>query len=116
MLATAAASICVVLQTRKTFQWQLAPVTASVWPPGTMCRIFFSLETCAIASDSAELTLPSRKSTLSPSISLRAFCTAVPASPLVGILDEQFDFAAENAAFGVDLFDRELTADQFVLA
>ena len=36
-----------------------------------------------MASASAEFTLPSRKSTLSLSISLRAFCTAAPASPLV---------------------------------
>ena len=76
----------------------------------------FSLETCAIASASAELTLPSRKSTLSLSISLRAFCTAVPASPLVEILDHQLDLAAEDAALGVDLLERELAADQFVLA
>ena len=31
-------SIRVVLQTRKTFQWQSVPVTESVWPPVTMCR------------------------------------------------------------------------------
>jgi hypothetical protein len=39
------ASICVVLQTRKTFQLQLEPVTASVWPPGTMWRMLFSFDT-----------------------------------------------------------------------
>jgi hypothetical protein len=33
----------------------------------------------ATASDSAELTFPRRKLTLSRSMSLRAFCTAVPA-------------------------------------
>ena len=32
----------VVLQTRKTFQWQSVPVTASVWPPVTMCSVFSS--------------------------------------------------------------------------
>ena len=69
-----------------------------------------------MASASAELTLPSRKLTLSRSISLRAFCTAVPASPLVEVLDQKLDLAAENAALGVDLLDRELAADQFVLA
>ena len=36
-----------------------------------------------MAMASAEFTLPSRKLILSRSISLRAFCTAVPASPLV---------------------------------
>ena len=50
---------------------------------GNDMQDFFSLETWAIARASAELTLPSRKSTLSSSISLRAFWTAVPASPLV---------------------------------
>ncbi len=69
-----------------------------------------------MAAASAEFTLPSRKSILSRSISLRAFCTAVPASPLVEILDQQFGLAAKNAALGVDLVDRELAADQFVLA
>src|SRR5579862_5204746 len=81
--ATALASIWVVLQMRNTFQWQLLPVTASVCPPGTTCSTPFSLLTSAIASESAEFTLPSRKFTLSRSINLRAFCTAVPASPLV---------------------------------
>src|ERR1700722_2316593 len=36
-----------------------------------------------MASESAEFTLPSRKSTPAPSISLRALSTATPASPLV---------------------------------
>ena len=77
---------------------------------------FFSLETCAIARESAELTLPSRKSTLSLSISLRAFSTAVPASPLVEIFDHQFGAAAENSAFDIDLFKGELAANQLVPA
>ena len=63
-----------------------------------------------------ELMLPSRKLTLSRSISLLAFCTAVAASALVEVLDQQFDLAAENAVFGIDLVERELRADQFVLA
>ena len=113
---TAAASICVVLQTRNTFQWQDLPVMASVWPPGTMCRMFFSAETCAIASASAEFTLPSRKSTWSPSIILRDFWTAVPASPLVEVLDQQLRLLAEDAALAVDLVDGELAADGLVLA
>src|SRR5271156_2623701 len=33
-----------------------------------------------------------------------------------GILDDQFDLAAENSALGVDLVDGELIADQFVFA
>ena len=53
---------------------------------------------------------------MSPSISLRAFCTAVPASPLGRILDDEFDRAAEDAALAVDLVERHLAADQFVLA
>jgi len=73
----------VVLQTRNTFHLQLTPVMPSVWPPGTMCRTPFSFDTWAIAWASAEFTLPTRKSTLSRSINLRAFCTAAPASPLV---------------------------------
>ena len=64
----------------------------------------------------AEFTLPSRKLTWSRSISLRAFCTAVAASPLVEVFDQELSFAAKNAAFGVDLFEGELAADQFVLA
>ncbi len=32
------------------------------------------------------------------------------------ILDDEFDVAPENAAFGVDLLDRELAADKLVLA
>ena len=32
------------------------------------------------------------------------------------IFDQQFHLAAENAALGIDLFDRELAADQFVFA
>ena len=92
------------------------PVIASVWPPGTMCRMPFSFETWAMASASAEFTLPSRKSTLSRSISLRAFCTAAPASPLVESSTIEFDGAAENPALGVDLVERHLAADQFVLA
>ena len=98
----------VVLQTRNTFQWHCVPVTESVWPPGTMWKTFFSKLTFAIACASAELMLPSRKSTLSRSISLLAFCTATAASPLVEVLDQQIDLAAENAALGVDLLDREL--------
>ena len=38
------------------------------------------------------------------------------ASPEVEILDQEVDLAAEDAALGVDLFDGELRADQFVLA
>ena len=53
---------------------------------------------------------------MSPSISLRAFCTAWPASPLVEILDHQLGGAAEDAALGVDLVERHLAADQLVLA
>ena len=53
---------------------------------------------------------------MSRSISLRAFCTAVPASPLVEVLDQQLDLAAENAALGIDLLERKLRADQLVLA
>ena len=55
----------------------------SVWPPGTMWKTLFSMLTFAIACASAELMLPSRKSTWSRSISLLAFCTATAASPLV---------------------------------
>ncbi len=106
----------VVLQTRNTFQWHCVPVTESVWPPGTMWNTFFSKLTLAIACASAELMLPSRKLTWSRSISLLAFCTATAAVAAGRILDQQFDLAAENAALGVDLFDRELRADQFVLA
>ena len=116
-LATAFASICVVLQTRKTFQWQLLPVMASVWPPGTICRTSFSFETCAMASANAELTLPSRKLTLSPSISLRAFCTAVPASPLVeSSTRSSSGDGPGRLALRVDLVDRHLAADEAVLA
>ena len=32
------------------------------------------------------------------------------------IFDQQIDFAAEDTALGIDLLDRELAADQFVLA
>ena len=46
-------------------------------------RTPFSFIPAPWRGESAELTLLRRKSTLSPSISLRAFCTAVPASPLV---------------------------------
>ena len=74
------------------------------------------MATPAMAMASAELTLPSRKLTLSRSISLRAFCTAVAASPEVEVLDQKFGLTAENAALGVDLLDGELAADQFVLA
>ena len=106
----------VVLQTRNTFQWQSVPVTASVWPPVTMCRMPAWFETSPMASAIAEFTLPSRKSTLSRSISLCAFCTAVPVSALVEILDQELDLAAENAALGVDLIDRQFAADLLVLA
>ena len=68
-----------------------------------------------MASASAELTLPSRKSTLSPSISLRAFCTATPASPLVEVLDHELGRTAEDAALGVDLVERQLAAVKLVL-
>ena len=53
---------------------------------------------------------------MSRSISLLAFCTAVAASALVEFFDQQLDLAAENAVLGVDLIERELRADQFVLA
>ena len=81
-----------------------------------MCRTPFSFDTCAMASDSAELTLPSRKSTLSPSISLRAFCTAVPASPLDESSTRSSTCTTEDAALGVDLVERHLAADKLVLA
>ena len=45
--------------------------------------VFSSFDAWPRASAMEELTLPSRKLTLSRSISLRAFCTAVPTSPLV---------------------------------
>src|SRR6516162_1152811 len=48
-----------------------------------MCSFLSSLLTCPVASAMAELTLPRRKSTLSRSINLRAFWTAVPVSVLV---------------------------------
>ena len=69
-----------------------------------------------MARASAEFTLPSRKSTLSLSMSLRAFCTAWPASPLVEVLDHELDRTPKNAALGVDLVDRHLAADHLVLA
>ena len=40
----------------------------------------------------------------------------MPASLLVEILDNQLDCAAKNAFLRIDLFDRELTANQFVFA
>ncbi len=115
-METELVSMRVVLQTRKTFQWHCLPVTLSVWPPGTMWNMPFWLLSLAIAWASAELMLPMRKSTLSRSISLSAFCTAVAVSPLVEVLDQELDLAAENAVVGVDLVERELRADQFVLA
>ena len=69
-----------------------------------------------MASESAELTLPRRKSILSPSISLRAFCTATPASALVEILEHELNPTAEDAALGVDLVKGHLAADELVLA
>ena len=60
--------------------------------------------------------LPTRKSTLSRSISLLRLLHGGAGVAAGRILDQQFDLAAENAALGVDLFDRELAADQFVLA
>ncbi len=72
--------IVVVLQTRKTFQWQSLPVITSVWPPDTMCRTFFSEVTPAIANAMPEFTSPMMQLTLSRSISLRVFCTPVPTS------------------------------------
>ena len=77
---TELASIRVVLQTRNTFHLQSLPVIESVWPPETMCRIFFSAVTWAIAAAMPELTSPIMKLTWSRSISLRAFCTPVPTS------------------------------------
>jgi hypothetical protein len=47
---------------------------------------------------------------------LRAFCTADAGVAAGGILDKQFEFPSENAALRVDLLDRELKADQLVLA
>src|SRR5580704_17026656 len=82
-LETELVSMRVVLQTRKTFQWHCLPVTLSVWPPGTMWNLPFWLLSLAIACANAELILPRRKLTLSRSISLSAFCTAVAVSPLV---------------------------------
>ncbi len=79
-LETELASIRVVLQTRNTFHLQSLPVIESVWPPETMCRIFFSAVTWAIAAAMPELTSPIMKLTWSRSISLRAFCTPVPTS------------------------------------
>src|SRR6202050_1151981 len=81
-LETELVSMRVVLQTRKTFQWHCVPVTLSVWPPGTIWNTPFWLLSFAIAWASAELMLPRRKLTLSRSISLSAFCTAVAVSPL----------------------------------
>ena len=72
------------------------------------------METSAIASESAEFVFPRRKSILSRSISLRAFWTAVPASPLVEVLDDQLDWTAQDAAFGVDLVDRHLATKELV--
>jgi len=46
-------------------------------------QILCSFDTWAMARESAEFVLPKRKSILSPPISLRAFITAVPASPLL---------------------------------
>ena len=76
----------------------------------------FSKLTFAIAWASAELMLPIRKSTLSRSISLVAFCTAVAVSPLVESSTSNSTLTAKNATLGVDLFESELRADQFVLA
>ena len=67
-----------------------------------------------MASESAELTLPSRKSTSSPPISLRAFMTAVPASPLVESSTISSNGTTKDAALRVDGVDRHLTADQLV--
>ena len=65
---------------------------------------------------SAELTLPSRKSTLSRSISLRAFCTAVPASPLVESSTSSSTLRPRMPPLALICSMRELAADQFVLA
>ena len=83
--------IAPVLQTRKVVQWQPDPVTASAWPPGTICRTPSSAATCAMAIACEEFTLPIRKSTLSLWISLRAFCTATSVLSEVEILDHQLD-------------------------
>ena len=80
-----------------------------------MCNFLSSFDTCPSAIAIAELTLPSRKSTLSRSISFRAFGRRC----LFGagrILDQQLGFAAEDPAFGIDLLDRQLAADLLVFA
>ena len=115
-LATALASICVVLQTRNTFQWQLAPVIASVWPPGTMWRMPFSLRHLRHRERQRRIDVAEQEVDLVALDQLARLLHGGAGVAAGRILDQQLDLAAENAALGVDLLDRQLAADQFVLA
>ena len=114
--ATALASICVVLQTRKTFQWQLAPVTASVWPPGTICRIPFSLRYLRHGERQRRVHVAEQEIDLVAVDQLARLLHRNAGVAAGRILDEELDRPAENAALGVDLLERQLAADQLVLA
>ena len=69
-----------------------------------------------MAAASAELMLPTRKFDLVAVDQLARLLHRGAGVAAGGVFDQQIDFAAEDAAFGVDLIERKLAADQFVLA
>ena len=115
-LATAFASICVVLQTRNTFQWQLVPVIASVWPPGTMCSTPFSFDDLRHGERKRRVDVAEQEVDLVAVDQLARLLHRRAGVAAGRILDHELDLTAENAALGVDLVERHLAADQLVLA
>ena len=68
-----------------------------------MKTILFSLATTETAGPSAEVSVPTRKSTLSLRMSSRACRTASFAG--FGVADDQLELPAQDAALGVGLLD-----------
>ena len=106
----------VVLQTRKTFQWQSVPVTESVWPPVTMCNLFSSFDTLAECDRHRRVDVAEQEIDIVALDQLARFLDSNAGIGARRILDQQLALAAEDAAFGIDLLDRQLAADLLVLA
>ena len=103
-------SMVVVAATRNTYGCSLSgAVSWSVFGIGAMKTILFSFATTETAGPSAEVRVPTRKSTFSLRISSRDDPHRLVGVAL-GVADEQLELAAQHAALGVDLFHEHLRA------
>ena len=103
---TALASICVVLQTRKTFQWQLAGDRVGV-AAGDDVQDVLLVRHLGHRERQRRVDVAEQEVDLVALDQLARLLHRGAGVAAGRVLDQQLDLAAEDAALGVDLLDRQ---------